>query len=169
MHMHMPSPETTLCVRQKPDDVKAMVHLLTESFTAFHIDANEHKQALKRMTQLSLGIPLGCLVNETAGLVIPGAKNIFSFSTLRGTASADVHADAPSAAASSASTAAPADTSTGDELVQVVDTLEEEAKKGNETAAKEHKNKPDQKRSKGNGKGKAPTSDTSDEVSPPNL
>eukprot|EP00966_Prymnesium_polylepis_P139769 3229365-Prymnesium_polylepis.1 len=35
---------------------------------------------LSRASQLSLGIPMGCLATETSGLVIPGALEVFTFS-----------------------------------------------------------------------------------------
>ena len=62
---------------------RVVVHLLSESFTAFHIDADEHVSATNQTTQLSLGVPLGCLTDETAGIVIPGAREVFTFSMPR--------------------------------------------------------------------------------------
>jgi hypothetical protein len=55
-----------------------MVHLVNEVFDGYHIDATEH--FLNRPVALSLGIPLGGLVTQTAGLVIPGAAQVFTFS-----------------------------------------------------------------------------------------
>lgn len=64
---------------QDQNGIRGVVHLVNESFTSFHVDADEHVSHVSRAMQLSLGIPLGCLGLETAGLVIPGARDVFTF------------------------------------------------------------------------------------------
>ena len=61
-----------------------MVHLVEEVFGSYHQDAHEHFEALGgKFTQLSLGVPMGKLVSETSGLVVPGIESsVFSFSQL---------------------------------------------------------------------------------------
>ena len=66
---------------QDDGSVTGVVHLVNETFVSFHIDADEHEEVLRRATELSFGIPLGDLRKETAGVVIPGASRVHTFSS----------------------------------------------------------------------------------------
>jgi hypothetical protein len=57
-----------------------VIHLVHETFEGLHIDADEHLEEIGGMTQLTLGIPFGRLISQTAGLHIPGADGLFTFS-----------------------------------------------------------------------------------------
>ena len=98
--------------------MEGVVHLVNHTFHSFHLDAHEHESVLHGAAQLSLGVPLGCLSTETAGLLIPGAAEVFTFSVPPPSASTSpdqvtmAEAEASTMAEAEASTMAEAEAST---------------------------------------------------------